>query len=320
MRALVSAFFACLLVLAAGRAAADDLADFQHARNAYNTGDYELAVERFRDLLGRDPPPSRAIREECLQFLGASLLFQGNSDQAAAMFDQLLVLEPDWELDPAVFPTPILDVFARVKEQMRERLAALQAVEQQLAELERQRLLEEDRQRRQALAAALEPRYLARVSDDRHLVLAFVPFGVGQFQNGQETKGWTFLGLEAALFAANAWTFLSWDWYTREWNEARAAGADLRAEQAAGFAEGYKIASWAVLGSLLAVMVAGVIDALVLYEDPGTQWRLLSADEVPEERRLPVRDPAEFLPPPPPGPDEALPAAVSLGWSFPFDL
>lgn len=310
----------CLLVAWAGPAAAEDLADFQHARNAYDTGDYPLAVERFRELLARDPAPSRAIREECLQFLGASLLFQGREDEGSAVFDQLLVLEPDWELDPAVFPTPILDVFSRVKEQMRERLAALQAAEQQLAELERQRRLEEDRRRRAALQAALEPRYLARVSDERHLVLAFVPFGVGQFQNGQETKGWTFLGLEAALFAANAWTFLSWDWYTREWNEARAGGFDARADQAAGFAEGYKIASWAVLGSLLAVMVAGVIDALVLFEDPGTQWRLLSPDEVPEDRRLPVRDPAEFLPPPEPGPDEVFPAAATVGWSFAFDL
>ncbi|MBN1770411.1 MAG: hypothetical protein JXB32_04050 [Deltaproteobacteria bacterium] len=308
---------ACLLVVPAGRAAADDLADFQRARNAYDAGDYPLSVERFRELLGRDPSPSRAIREECLQFLGASLLFQGNEDQASAVFDQLLVLEPDWELDAAVFPTPILDVFARVKVQMRERLAALQAAEQQLAELERQRRLEEDRRRREALQAALEPRYLARVSDDRHLVLAFVPFGVGQFQNGQEDKGWTFLGLEAALGAANVWTFFSWDWYRREAHE---WVGTTRGDQAAAYAEGYKIASWAVLGALLAAMVAGVIDALVLYEDPGTQWRMLSSDEVPDDRRLPVRDPAEFLPPPRGGPDETLPAAATLGWSFALDL
>ena len=112
-------------------------------------------------------------------------------------------------------------------------------------------------------------------------------------------------------------TFLSWDWYTREsreWYETS------RGAQAAGYAEGYKIASWAILGSLLAVMVAGVIDALVFYEDPGTQWRLLAPEEVPEDRRLPVRDPAEFLPPPPAGPDEALPAAATIGWSFPLGL
>lgn len=317
MRAVVPTVVACLLAGATGRAMADDLADFQRARNAYDAGDYPLAVERFRELLGRDPPPGRAVREECLQFLGAALLFLGNEDQASAVFDQLLVLEPDWELDPAIFPTPILDVFARVKSQMRERLAALQAAEQQLAELERQRQIEEDRRRREALRAALEPRYLARMSDERHLVLAFMPLGVGQFQNGQEAKGWTFLGIEAGLAAANLWTFLSWDWYRREANEWRGT---TRGDQAAAYADGYKYASWAVLGSLLAVIVAGVIDALVFYEDPGTQWRLLSPEEVPEDQRLPVRDPAEFLPPPPAGPDETLPPAAGLTWTLALDL
>jgi hypothetical protein len=30
-------------------------------------------------------------------------------------------------------------------------------------------------------------------------MVAFLPFGAGQFQNGQRTKGWVFLGTEAAL-------------------------------------------------------------------------------------------------------------------------
>jgi hypothetical protein len=313
---LTSPLVAALLVSVAVSVRADDLADFQRARNAYDTGDYPLAAQRFDELLQREPPPSRAIREECLQYLGASLLFQGNSRDAGVAFERLLVLEPEWEMDPAVFPTPILDEFAQIKAEMRERLQALQAAEQQLAELERQRRAEEERLRREALEEALRPRYLLREDQDRSLFLAFVPFGVGQFQNGHDTKGWTFFGIETALFAANAWTFFAWDWYTRE----RAGASGARAEQAASFAEGYKIASWAILGTLLATMAAGVIDSLVgYYAEPETGWRLVSEEDVPEDQRLPVRDPDEFLPPHEPGPDEAPPTAtLGLTLSFPF--
>jgi hypothetical protein len=311
---------AALLICVAAAAAADDLADFQRARNAYDTGDYPLAATRFRELLERDPPPSRAIREECLEFLGASLLFQGSSREGAIAFERLLVLEPDWEMDPAIFPTPILDEFARVKAEMRERLQALQAAEQQVAEIERQRRIEEDRLRREALAEALAPRYLVHEGQNRSLFLAFVPFGVGQFQNGQDTKGWTFFGLETALFAANAWTFLAWDWYTRE---TRSSTDLARRQQAADYAEGYKIASWAILGALLATMVGGIIDSLVLYEAASTDWRLVPPEEVPEGERLPVRSPDEFLPPlddpsvPARSPDSAAPpVSLSLSWAF----
>jgi hypothetical protein len=315
---LAAPLAAASLILLAVAARADDLEDFQRARNAYDSGDYPLATERFRELLEREPPPSRAIREECLQYMGASLLFQNLTRDGDVAFERLLVLEADWELDPGIFPTPILDEFARVKAEMRERLAALQAAELQLAEIERARRIEEDRQRRAALEAALEPRYLLRIDEGRrNLFLAFMPFGVGQFQNGQEEKGWAFFGTEAALFAANAWTFFAWDWYTRE---SHSSDDPLRRQQASDYANGYKIASWTILGTLLATMVAGIIDALVFYEEPTSTWQLIPPEDVPEEHRLPVRSPDEFLPPLDLGPGEAPPAApaVSLSWTFRF--
>ena len=307
-----------LLAALAPPAAADDLLDFEQALNAYRTAEYPLAVARFRSLLEREPPPSRAIREECLQYLGAALLFQGESNEASAAFEDLLVHEPDWELDEGVFPTPILDAFRVVKNRMRERLEALRQAELAAAEMERQARMEQYRLRLGSLGEALEPRYLVHDENDRSLFLAFVPFGVGQFQNGHDAKGWTLFGIEAGLFAANAWTFLAWDWYTRETADRNASFE--RRQQAADFANGYKIASWAILGALLATMVGGIIDALVYYDDTSA-WRLLEPDEIPEDLRLPVRRPEEFLPPPEdsvPAEDTggAPPVSLSLTWWF----
>lgn len=280
-------------------AAADDLGEFQQARNAYQTGEWALAAERFEALLEREPPASRAIREESLQYLGATRLFLGLREEADAAFERLLILDPDWELDAAVFPTPVLDEFSRIKMLMRERLASLRQAEAAAAEADRQRRIEQYGRDREALSEALAPQYLARLDTPRSLYLAFVPFGVGQFQNGEDTKGWVFFGLEAALLAGNIWTFLSWDWYTRERAEAQAGDYDRRAEEAAAFADGYRIASWTLLGAFVAIAVAGIIDAIVMFDDPGIQWRRIGTDEVPEEYRLPSRDPDDYLRPPP---------------------
>ena len=307
-----------LLAAPASPAAADDLLDFEQALNAYRTADYPTAVAGFRSLLDREPPPSRAIREECLQYLGAALLFQVESNEASAAFERLLVLEPDWELDDGVFPTPILDAFRIVQNEMRERLEALRRAELALAEMERQRRMEEYRLRLESLGDALQPRYLVREENAGSLFLAFVPLGVGQFQNRHEAKGWTLFGIEAGLFAANAWTFLAWDWYTRE--SADRNSSPERRQQAADFAYGYKVASWTILGALLATMVGGIIDALVYYDDTSA-WRLLEPHEIPEDLRLPVRRPEEFLPPPEdsvPAEDAggAPPVSLSLTWWF----
>ena len=45
---------------------------------------------------------------------------------------------------------------------------------------------------------------------ERHsLVVALVPFGAGQFQNGERSKGWWFLGAESALAAISLGAFVT---------------------------------------------------------------------------------------------------------------
>ena len=53
--------------------------------------------------------------------------------------------------------------------------------------------------------ARLHPPITTVVRYERHsYLLNFVPFGAGQFQNGQRRKGWLFLGVETALAAMRA--------------------------------------------------------------------------------------------------------------------
>ena len=71
------------------------------------------------------------------------------------------------------------------------------------------------RTQREKEAAELREREAARlrmpptiVRYERHsFVVNFVPFGAGQFQNGQRRKGWLFLGAEAVLGAVSVGAF-----------------------------------------------------------------------------------------------------------------
>ncbi len=55
----------------------------------------------------------------------------------------------------------------------------------------------DERRRREAVRGV--PGLVERRFVRNSLALAFLPFGVGQFQNGQRAKGWLFLGSEAVL-------------------------------------------------------------------------------------------------------------------------
>jgi hypothetical protein len=64
--------------------------------------------------------------------------------------------------------------------------------------------------RRQLDAEAKRAKDTVVVHMERHsYALSFVPFGAGQFQNGDSRKGWLFFGTEAVLAAASVGTFVT---------------------------------------------------------------------------------------------------------------
>jgi hypothetical protein len=82
-------------------------------------------------------------------------------------------------------------------------------MKQHIAEMEKRRrqrqkkIADED-----AIVAARRRAPPTIVRYERHsFVINFVPFGAGQFQNGQRRKGWLFLGAEAVLGAVSVGAF-----------------------------------------------------------------------------------------------------------------
>jgi hypothetical protein len=196
------------LVCAAPRTAraADPRADLEKAHNAYAAHKYEDAESRLRALLDaktgtlKDPDNIADAR----MYLAATLLAEKKNDEANALLEQLLLESPNYQADPLRVSLEAADALIDAKTRIRERLAAIQAEKVRKAQEEKAKI--EAEQQKQALRLAmLEKLASTEVVVEKHSRwMALVPFGVGQFQNGQTTEGWLFLVGEGLLGAGSA--------------------------------------------------------------------------------------------------------------------
>jgi hypothetical protein len=170
---------------------------FERGRTAFERGEYQRAIETLRPLLY---PEIRLEREgqvvEAHRMLGIAHLFEKQNDLAAQEFRKLLQLRPDYRFDALLDPPQVVDFFNGVLHDYEGELAKIEAKRRQ-AEIE-------ERRQREALERArngptvVEKRYVRN-----SFTINFIPFGAGQFQNGQRRKGWVFLISESALAAVS---------------------------------------------------------------------------------------------------------------------
>lgn len=236
-------------------AQATEIEDFERARRAYEQHDYRLAVDLFEQMVGGPTPAitNQLLVEESRKYLAAAYVFVGNRGAAEQQFTELLRARPDYNFNPAAFPAPVVAVY----EAVRDRLAQERAE----AEAERERLrIERAAERREA-----QLRLLALAEDGevviRHdPVLAWLPFGVGQLQNGNADLGVALLISQAATLLAAIGSIAIWaplDDVHR--SQGRLSTIDT------GLLRGLMITNWASLGAFGVLAIAGIIEAHVSF-------------------------------------------------------
>jgi len=173
---------------------------FSRGEVAFARGEYDLAIRWLRPLLY---PRIRLETEgqvvQSHRMLGVAHLFEDQRDRAAEEFVRLLELRPDYRFDPLLDPPGVVDFFNEV----------LRSREAEIAELEarRQRAKEEAKLHRQRQREALQPQIVERTFARNSYLINFVPFGAGQFQNGQDAKGTALLVSESVLAAVSLGAF-----------------------------------------------------------------------------------------------------------------
>jgi hypothetical protein len=205
MRRLVRLVAACLLV--AGTVWADDQALFTNGENAYKNKDFIEAEARFRAMV--DPKSalhSPTLLDHAHAYLGGTLIELGKPKAEAMLeFKAVLLHNPDYDPQKLqVFPTKVLDAFVEARQLYKKEILE-EKERREREEREKREREEKEKEKQRLYLAALEKQAGEQIETrTRNRLLTFVPFGVGQFQNGQNALGWTFFTGQLALLAGGA--------------------------------------------------------------------------------------------------------------------
>jgi hypothetical protein len=175
--------------------------DLQRGKNAFDRGEFKRAVEIVRPLLY---PELRLQSDSQIvlahRILGVSYLFERQQVAATGEFRKLLQLIPDYRFDPLLDPPEVVDFFNSVRKDYGSELARLEA---RRKEAERARL----RAKEECEKVRAGPTVVEKRVGRNSFAVNFLPFGAGQFQNGQRGKGWAFLTAETVLGAVSVGAF-----------------------------------------------------------------------------------------------------------------
>jgi hypothetical protein len=262
---LVLATWLALFALGAP-ALASEQTDLEKGRAAYHARQFDEADARFRTMLDaktgslRDP----VLVTQARMYWGAVMMAKGKPDDAAAQFEKLLLAEPGFEPDPLSFPTEVIDLFIDTRAKIHDKISA---AAQAAAQAEAARKAREAAQRAREIARVATLERMAaeeRVTSRHSRFIALVPFGAGQFQNGQRAWGWVFLTTESALALATAVTLPLYRKELQDRSEAYPADP-VRVRQYIDRAKTIRYVNLALVGTLAGVAIIGIVQAQLNY-------------------------------------------------------
>jgi tetratricopeptide (TPR) repeat protein len=179
-------------LLAPAIASASPSDEFQEARVYFRANDCKDARLRLTDLLF--PTERLSGRDQLVEayaMLGACQIEEHQQDDAKEEFEKALQIDPDKELDANFFTNEAIRVFDEVK-------ATLDAKRKQEAE-DQARFMAADALRQQLANLHVYERHPSWPQ--------LVPFGVGQFNNGEYAKGGVFAAAGLATFGTSLGIF-----------------------------------------------------------------------------------------------------------------
>ncbi|WP_437668724.1 hypothetical protein [Sorangium sp. So ce131] len=213
LRRLAAAAAGVLALSFAGAARADEAQQFELAKTRFDAGHYEEAVSRFAVML--DPAnapcdrgateaegkPCRITDPDLIErargLAAAALVALRRTAEADVYIEKILMDNPSYAPNPAVFPPEVIDRFTAARARGRARI---EEITRQKAEAQREARLRMARRREEERRWIAQLQRLAgseRVVERNSRWIGMLPFGVGQFQNGDEGLGWFFLVSQA---------------------------------------------------------------------------------------------------------------------------
>ena len=267
MRRLLFAAAFCAVILGGRGASAQGRVDVEKARGAYLARNYAEAQERLEALLDpktglKDP----ALVSEARMYRGAVDIAQGKREAAAELFGKLILEDSSFEPDPLRFPSDVINTFYEVREKLQEKIRQ-DAADRARRDAEARAKAEEDRRRQEAWLAKVKQMATEEKITVRHnRLVACLPFGAGQFQNGEPVLGWTFLVTEAALVVGTGVTLPMYGYARgRAEDEARGGDLDRKAQLYQDRADNIRTVNLSFAGAFAALAITGIVQANLAF-------------------------------------------------------
>lgn len=182
-----------------------DAADLiRRAENHYAYGEYTEAIPLVERALQADGALSTKELVRAKELLGLSAYLAKDTEKARAAFTDLLLQDPKHALDPFSVAPPIIEFLEGIRKELEPQLRALVAPSEASTEAE-----PPDR-------TGARSQIIERIIVERSPLGLFMPFGYGQYQNGDTTLGHTLLGLQLTALAVNISAYYLARSYRRE--------------------------------------------------------------------------------------------------------
>ncbi|MBN2718539.1 MAG: hypothetical protein JXX14_22030 [Deltaproteobacteria bacterium] len=271
--------------------AEDTVVSFTNARNAFDAGDYQEAASRFEGILEKGLD-NEALLIETHKYLGVSYIFLANQKNAEEQFLKLLNLDPDFSLDPLIFPIDVVDFFTSVKQKHALELAEIAAAEARAEEAQKQA---EEKRRLEEIERLRTTVYIGKHVKWHSRLVALMPFGAGQFQNGHRRKGLFFLSSELLLLSGCITTFALHE-SLRSGSRTEFYSEEKRRENEQ-LEYGFRLANLISVGALGLLGLIGIVDSIYHFEPYTVVWKKIDEKDVPKHLRKKKKTPKAALAP-----------------------
>jgi hypothetical protein len=230
--------------------------EFQSAENTFRFQDYKKALEQLGPLLYpevRLASPDMVVRAH--EFMAACWHWLADDRKMEDEFTALLTMSPLHRLDPFYYPASLIQKFESIRKKLIEmHVIAAEPVVKPPQETTKCERTEESIVR-------------------RSWVPNLVPFGVGQFLNGRNTKGALFLAGEVSTLALNIAAWISIE--SLRGNDGRFSRKN------AATARDLRIVQYVGLGTFTALAVWGIVDAFMDFVPEVKTMKIVPCPTVP---------------------------------------
>lgn len=280
-----------VLLQAASVRAEDAVVVFTNARNAFEAGAYEEAATRFNALLDRNID-NDALIIETHKYLGVCYIFLEDEQNAESEFLSLLNMDPDFKLDPLVFPIDVVDFFTSVQ---RKHSLRLEKIARAKNRAEEERKKAELKKRQEEIERLRTNVYYEKKIIKHSKLVAMMPFGAGQFQNGHRKKGIVFLSSELFLVTSSIVTY--------------ALHESLRTHASTPFYSTqtikeyerletvYRISNLASVGALSVMVLVGIVDSIYHFKPQTVEWHKVDEKDIPKKLQQKHKKTTAFVTP-----------------------